>query len=100
MPTISGVNMSYTYGSSEYNELIADADMLPDIEEIQEMMFDETMECINGYDIIQGNCDLCDYYMSIDDHIFINFLNEELEHRKEESEDGKTRKYDFTKPFV
>ena len=50
--------------------------MLPDIEEIQEMMFDETMECINGYDIIQGNCDLCDYYMSIDDHIFINFLNE------------------------
>ena len=77
MPTISGVNMSYTYGSSEYNELIADADMLPDIEEIQEMMFDETMECINGYDITQGNCDLCDYYMSIDDHISINFLNEE-----------------------
>ena len=78
MPTISGVNMSYTYGSSEYNELIADADMLPDIEEIQEMMFDETMECINGYDITQGNCNLCDYYMSIDDYMFINFLNEEL----------------------
>ena len=78
MPTISGVNMSYTYGSSEYNELIADADMLPDIEEIQEMVFDETMECINGYDITQGNCNLCDYYMSIDDYMFINFLNEEL----------------------
>ena len=78
MPTISGINMSYTYGSSEYNELIADADMLPDIEEIQEMMFDETMECINGYDITQGNCNLCDYYMSIDDYMFINFLNEEL----------------------
>ena len=32
--------------------------------------------------------------------IYIHFLNEELEHRKEESEDGKTRRYDFTKPFV
>ena len=32
--------------------------------------------------------------------IYIHFLNMELEHRKEESEDGKTRKYDFTKPFV
>ena len=32
--------------------------------------------------------------------IYIHFLNMELEHRKEESEDGKTRKYDFAKPFV
>ena len=32
--------------------------------------------------------------------IYIHFLNMELEHRKEESEDGKTRRYDFTKPFV
>ena len=32
--------------------------------------------------------------------IYIYFLNMELEHRKEESEDGKTRRYDFTKPFV
>ena len=32
--------------------------------------------------------------------IYIHFLNEELEQRKEESEDGKTRSYDFTKPFV
>ena len=78
MPTISGINMSYTYGSPEYNELLLDADMLPDVEEIQEMMFDKTMECINGYDITQGNCNLCDYYMSIDDHISINFLNEKL----------------------
>ena len=30
--------------------------------------------------------------------IYINILNDELE--KEESEDGKTRKYDFTKPIV
>lgn len=49
MPTITGINMSYTYGSSEYNELMLDADMLPDIEEIQEMMFDETMECKLGF---------------------------------------------------
>ncbi len=32
--------------------------------------------------------------------IYIHFLNMELEQRKEESEDGKTRRYDFTKPFV
>ena len=32
--------------------------------------------------------------------IYIHFLNEELEHRKEESEDGKTRKYDFNKPIA
>ena len=32
--------------------------------------------------------------------IYIHFLNMELEHRKEESEDGKTRRYDFQKPFV
>ena len=32
--------------------------------------------------------------------IYIHFLNMELEHRIEESEDGKTRRYDFTKPFV
>ena len=32
--------------------------------------------------------------------IYIHFLNMELEHRIEESEDGKTRRYDFQKPFV
>tara|TARA_Y100001949_G_scaffold166718_1_gene163629 strand:+ start:314 stop:673 length:360 start_codon:yes stop_codon:yes gene_type:complete len=32
--------------------------------------------------------------------IYIHFLNMELEHRKEESEDGTTRRYDFQKPFV
>jgi len=76
MPTIYGINMAYTYGSSEYNELMMDADMMPDIDEIQEILFDETMERINEYDITQGNCNLCDYYMSIDDHIPIYFLNE------------------------
>ena len=34
------------------------------------------------------------------EQIYIHFLNMELEHRIEESEDGKTRRYDFTKPFV
>ena len=32
--------------------------------------------------------------------IYIHFLNMELEHRKEESEDGKTRRYDFAKPVI
>ena len=32
--------------------------------------------------------------------IYIHILNEELEKQKEESEDGKNRKYDFTKPVV
>ena len=32
--------------------------------------------------------------------IYIHILNNELEKQKEESEDGTTRKYDFTKPVV
>ena len=32
--------------------------------------------------------------------VFIDILDQELERRKEESEDGKTRRYDFTKPVV
>jgi len=32
--------------------------------------------------------------------VYIQILNEELEQQKEVSEDGKTRKYDFTKPVV
>ena len=32
--------------------------------------------------------------------VYIHILNEELEQQKEVSEDGKTRKYDFTKPVV
>ena len=32
--------------------------------------------------------------------VYLQFLNEELEYRKEESEDGTTRKYDFSKPVV
>ncbi len=30
MPTIYGINMAYFYGTSEYNELMQDADMFPD----------------------------------------------------------------------
>tara|TARA_B100000287_G_scaffold37338_1_gene34293 strand:+ start:269 stop:628 length:360 start_codon:yes stop_codon:yes gene_type:complete len=32
--------------------------------------------------------------------IYIHILNEQLEKQKEESEDGTTRKYDFTKPVI
>ena len=32
--------------------------------------------------------------------VYLNILNEELEHQKTESEDGTHRKYDFTKPVV
>ena len=32
--------------------------------------------------------------------IYLNILNEELEHQRTESEDGTHRKYDFTKPVV
>ena len=32
--------------------------------------------------------------------IFIHILHEEIENQKEVSEDGTTRKYDFTKPVV
>ena len=32
--------------------------------------------------------------------VYIHILNEELEQQKEVSEDGKTRKYDFTKPVI
>lgn len=69
MTTIYGLNMSYTIGTSEYNELLQDADMLPDLSEYQEMMFEETMERINEYDETQGNCELFCYYIAIRDHI-------------------------------
>jgi|ETNmetMinimDraft_18_1059904.scaffolds.fasta_scaffold16164_2 hypothetical protein len=72
MPTIYGINMAYTYGTSEYNELMHDADMLPDLDEYKEMMFDETMQRINQYDETQGNCELFDYYIAIQDHIFFD----------------------------
>ena len=32
--------------------------------------------------------------------IYIHVLNKELEKQKEESEDGKTRRYDFAKPVI
>ena len=37
---------------------------------------------------------------SILGQVYIHILNEELEQQKEVSEDGKTRKYDFTKPVI
>lgn len=72
MTTIYGLNMSYTIGTSEYNELLQDADMLPDLSEYQEMMFETTMERINEYDETQGNCELFDYYIAIRDHIIFD----------------------------
>jgi hypothetical protein len=72
MTTIYGLNMSYTIGTSEYNELLRDADMLPDLSEYQEMMFETTMERINEYDETQGNCELFDYYIAIRDHIIFD----------------------------
>ena len=41
-----------------------------------------------------------DAFESLLGQIYIHVLNKELEKQKEESEDGKTRRYDFTKPFV
>ena len=77
MPTIYGINMAYSYGTSEYNELMQDADMLPDEDEIREIIFEETMERINQYESTQGNCELFDYYMDIRDHIIPDYLYED-----------------------
>lgn len=81
MTTIYGLNMSYTIGTSEYNELLRDADMLPDLSEYQEMMFETTMERINEYDETQGNCELFDYYIAIRDHII---FDDDLEENDEQ----------------
>ena len=81
MTTIYGLNMSYTIGTSEYNELLRDADMLPDLSEYQEMMFETTMEQINEYDETQGNCELFDYYIAIRDHII---FDDDLEENDEQ----------------
>ena len=81
MTTIYGLNMSYTIGTSEYNELLRDADMLPDLSEYQEMMFETTMERINEYDETQGNCELVDYYIAIRDHII---FDDDLEENDEQ----------------
>ena len=41
-----------------------------------------------------------DAFESLLGQVYIHVLNEELENQKKESEDGTTRRYDFTKPIV
>ena len=41
-----------------------------------------------------------DAFESLLGQIYIHILNKELEKQKEESEDGTTRRYDFTKPII
>jgi len=41
-----------------------------------------------------------DTFESLLGQIYIHILNKELEKQKEESEDGTTRRYDFTKPII
>jgi len=41
-----------------------------------------------------------DTFESLLGQIYIHILNKELEKQKEESEDGTTRRYDFTKPVI
>ena len=41
-----------------------------------------------------------DTFESLLGQIYIHVLNKELEKQKEESEDGKTRRYDFAKPNI
>ena len=41
-----------------------------------------------------------DEFESLLGQIYIHVLNKELEKQKEESEDGKTRRYDFQKPVI
>ena len=51
------------------------------------------------YDMIQIPPDLEDKE-SLLGQVYIHILNEELENQKKESEDGTTRRYDFTKPII
>ena len=70
---------------------------------------DGTTKVRYEYDMIEIPPDMKDTEFSNDDgemlecilgQVYIHILNEELEQQKEVSEDGKTRKYDFTKPVV
>ena len=70
---------------------------------------DGTTKVRYEYDMIEIPPDLKDKEFSDDEgemlesilgQVYIHILNEELEQQKEVSEDGKTRKYDFTKPVV
>ena len=70
---------------------------------------DGTTKVRYEYDMIEIPPDMKDTEFSNDDgemlecilgQVYIHILNEELEQQKEVSEDGKTRKYDFTKPVI
>tara|TARA_B000000460_G_C21327054_1_gene311105 strand:+ start:29 stop:418 length:390 start_codon:yes stop_codon:yes gene_type:complete len=70
---------------------------------------DGTTKVRYEYDMIEIPPDMKDKEFSDDEgemlesilgQVYIHILNEELEQQKEVSEDGKTRKYDFTKPVV
>ena len=70
---------------------------------------DGTTKVRYEYDMIEIPPDMKDKEFSDDEggmlesilgQVYIHILNEELEQQKEVSEDGKTRKYDFTKPTL
>ena len=70
---------------------------------------DGTTKVRYEYDMIEIPPDMKDKEFSDDEgvmlesilgQVYIHVLNEELEQQKEVSEDGKTRKYDFTKPVI
>ena len=70
---------------------------------------DGTTKVRYEYDMIEIPPDMKDTEFSNDDgemlecilgQVYIHILNEELEQQKEVSEDGKTRRYDFTKPTL
>ena len=70
---------------------------------------DGTTKVRYEYDMIEIPPDMKDKEFSDDEgvmlesilgQVYIHVLNEELEQQKEVSEDGKTRRYDFTKPVV
>ena len=70
---------------------------------------DGTTKVRYEYDMIEIPPDMKDKEFSDDEggmlesilgQVYIHILNEELEQQKEVSEDGKTRRYDFTKPVV
>ena len=70
---------------------------------------DGSTKCRLEYDMIGNPPDMMEKEFSDEEgevfermlgEVFIDILDQELERRKEESEDGKTRRYDFTKPVV
>ena len=70
---------------------------------------DGTMKCRFEYDMIGIPPDLVNKEFDDDEgekfermlgEVFIDILDQELENREEESKNGETRRYDFTKPIV